>query len=61
MATGPELIRAIVRSDIVTRPGCARVARRKRKTAPQPLLPLDVWSARMMEKHQRFQLERPYL
>jgi len=60
-ASGPELIRAIVRSDIVARPNCARMARRGRKTAPQPVLPVEVWSARMMEKHQRFQLERPYL
>ena len=52
--------RPIIRSDIIVRPGCAPVGRRRRKTAPPPVLPVEVWSARMMEKHQRFQLERPY-
>jgi hypothetical protein len=60
-APSARLINAIARSDIVARPHAARVARRKRKTALPPVLPVEVWSARMMEKHQRFQLERPCL
>jgi hypothetical protein len=55
-----QLIRAIARSEIITQPSCTRVARRKRKTPLSPVLPVEVWSARMMEKHQRFQLGRPY-
>jgi len=59
LAPRAHLIGAIARSDIIAPPGCARVARRKRRSAPAPILPVEVWSARMMEKHQRFQLERP--
>jgi hypothetical protein len=57
----PQIIAAIARSDIIARPRCARVARRKRTIALPMVLLVEVWSAGMMEKHQRFQLERPYL
>jgi hypothetical protein len=38
------------------------VTRRKRPAAPQSILPVEAWSAgtMMMERHQRFQLERPF-
>ena len=49
--------RPIVRSDIVTRPG--RPTRTKRKAAPMPALPIEIWQIRAIEKHLRFQLERP--
>ena len=56
-----QLMGSIVRSEIVTRPDCRRVTRPRRRTAPMPILPAEVWAARMMEKHQRFQLGRPYI
>jgi hypothetical protein len=44
----------------VRQPGCAPAGRRRRRIAPAPILPVEVWSAGMMERHQRFPLQRPY-
>jgi hypothetical protein len=46
---------------VVRRLRCSPVARQRRRTAPPTILPVEVWSAGMMERHQRFQLERPYI
>jgi hypothetical protein len=45
---------------VVRRPGCPSVRRRRQRIAPAPILPVEVWSAGMMERHQRFPLQRPY-
>lgn len=52
-------IRPIVRSNIVTRTSRRPAARTKRKTAPMPTLPVEIWQIGATEKHLRFQLERP--
>ena len=54
-----QIVRSIACSEI--RPTRVRAARPRRKTASPPVLPVEVWSAWMMEKHQRFQLERPWI
>ncbi len=60
-APAPQMIRPIVCSEIVMRARWAPVPRRRRKAASLPILPMVIWSAGMMERHQHFQLQRPCL
>jgi hypothetical protein len=47
----------MVRSDIVTRPSRRRPA--TRQATSMPTLPVELWQIGAIEKHLRFQLERP--
>jgi hypothetical protein len=48
-----------VRSDIVMQRSRRAVARTKRTASGATIMPCEVWSAGLMEKHWRFQLARP--
>jgi hypothetical protein len=52
-------IAPILRSEITVRPGRRAVARPERRPTGATILPCEIWSAGIMEKHLRFQLARP--
>jgi hypothetical protein len=54
----PRRAASIVRSDIVVQRG-RRAAARTKRSASGGIMPCEIWSAGLMEKHWRFQLARP--
>lgn len=55
----PERIAPTIQSEIAVQPSRRAVARPKRITTGATILPCEIWSAGVMEKHWRFQLARP--